>query len=166
MFTTDNASIVDSAIEAGILPCLAAISEHASTQLIHYILFTLSNIAAGTEQQTIALLSEHNLVLKVFQMAMNADQKLKCEALWTICNAIETLEPANLLTFVSKYNDQLIMPLCVNLIKLAKGETRLLSTLIDTIELLLNLDQKFSGQHEPIRNTIDACEGFEYISEL
>ena len=44
-------------------------------------------------------------VLKVFQMAMNADQKLKCEALWTLCNAIETLEPANLLTFVSKYNE-------------------------------------------------------------
>ena len=72
---------------------------------------------------------------------MNADQKLKCEALWTLCNAIESLEPANCLTFVLKYSDELIYPLCYNLTKIAKGETRLLMTLISTIEILLNLDQ-------------------------
>ena len=72
---------------------------------------------------------------------MNADKKLKCEALWTLCNTISGTSPNDLLNFVMKYKVDLIHPLCYNLTKLAKGETRLLLALIESIEILITLDK-------------------------
>ena len=65
MFTTEDSSIVNTALDAGILSHLTNILDSAPTQLINYILFSLSNIAAGTQDQTIALLNEELLVHKV-----------------------------------------------------------------------------------------------------
>ena len=66
MFSSADPSIVDYALRAGVLPRLLATSENAPTQLIEYILFALSNIAAGTPDQSKALLLEEELLAKVF----------------------------------------------------------------------------------------------------
>ena len=48
MLTFDNAAITNFALEAGILHHLTSILDSASTQMIANILFSLSNITAGT----------------------------------------------------------------------------------------------------------------------
>ena len=97
---------------------------------------------------------------------MNADVKLKGEALWTLCNAVSVSNPNDLLNFVMKYKNDLIYPLCYNLTKLAKGETRLLLALIETLEILLSLDKQFPDffyGSDSVEVMVDRCQGFEAL---
>ena len=91
---------------------------------------------------------ETELLEKVFQLTMNADVKLRSEALWILCNLIASSADDDLLTVVLKYRVSigevdLIHPLCYNLTKVE--ETKLMLEMINSIEKLLSLDSKFSN---------------------
>ena len=100
---------------------------------------------------------------------MNADTKLKGEALWTLCNAITGSSPTELMTFTNTYNVDLIRPLCYNLTRLAKSEVGLILAVVESIETLLSLDKlcpcSFGG-HGSVRRMVEQCQGFDSIHEL
>ena len=58
MFASSDPSVVDKAVEAGVLPRFATILAVAPTHLISLVLFGLSNITAGTQDQSRAILLE------------------------------------------------------------------------------------------------------------
>ena len=148
MFSSSDPNIVDMALTTDIFKCFTTIFEIAPTHIISLALFGLSNIAAGTRLQSRTIMLETELLEKVFQLTMNADVKLRSEALWILCNLIASSADDDLLTVVLKYRVSigevdLIHPLCYNLTKVE--ETKLMLEMINSIEKLLSLDSKFSN---------------------
>ena len=104
---------------------------------------------------------------------MNADAKLKGEALWVLCNVIISASTNDLVEAILKYraNERinLIAPLSYNLIKLAKGETKLLFEMLNSIEILLKLDKRyphhFNGRNSMLAS-LEIMQGIEALESL
>ena len=65
-----------------------------------------------------ALMHKQELFKRILQVAMNNDIKLKCEALWVICNVITQANCFDLIDLVQFYQLDLLNAICSNLLKI------------------------------------------------
>ena len=105
---------------------------------------------------------------------MNADVKIKSESLWVLCNIIASSSADNLMTVILQYKAtlgevDLLHPLCYNLIKVGKGDSKLLLEMINSIERLLGLDREFPDILQgdcSVMAMVLTLQGFESLEKL
>ena len=93
------------------------------------------------------MIHEQQIYRRVLQIAMNNDHTLKCEALWVICNTINTAETVDLINFVQLYQLDLIETLAHNLNKIRDTETKLVNEILDAFIRLINLEKDYKVRY-------------------
>ena len=102
---------------------------------------------------------------------MNNDHRLKCEALWVICNTINSAETGDLIVLVQLYQLDLIETLAHNLANIRDSEPKLVNESLDAFIKLINLDKDYKVRYNregyrSIIQMIEACRGFDCIEDL
>ena len=131
-------------------------------------LWGLSNFTASTEAYyTEAFISEQKLFCKVLCMMSHSHSRIRGEALFTICNAIDSCSSGVLKNQYELHRAELIKPLCN---ALSKGhDANLILSVLQALKKLLDLDEEypssFSGM-DSVMTTIEAIGAFDHIDQL
>ncbi len=83
---TSNDNITQTVIECGYLDCIQPFLNHFLMGERREILWTISNICAGNQQQIEYILSREKLIHKIIDFAINDKICVRFEAIMCICN--------------------------------------------------------------------------------
>ena len=167
-FGRDNASqVIDNAIEFGIFEAMQNVLNSGTKECQAHVLFGLSNLTAELGY-SLHFLDREQLVGQVIQLASQNDHKLKCEALWTLSNAITTTQgPTNQRMF-HQHGQRLLKPFIENLQIHHTIDKNLLKELLQSLDNLLKLDDDYpaEGNVQSVNNMFAELDGPEALTEI
>jgi Atypical Arm repeat len=129
------------------------------SRLSQVTLFTISNIAAGSESQIRSITSDHTLVCRIIDLAKNGSFNVKKEALWTLTNILTgqgSLKQANVLVSHGVFE-----PFC--LFMKVNRDTALLISVLESIKVLLDISKERNLNWVEM---LDECNGVDCFHDL
>ena len=105
---------------------------------MYLCLYTLSNIAAGSDLQIESFLKHHDLIDKVFKLIENEEIKLKSEAFMVFCNFINTSHVSRFHHFIVSLDHYKLLFNFSEILRI--GTPNLLLEVYDALEIILKLD--------------------------
>lgn len=105
---------------------------------IQQVLWSLSNITAGSQDQIYKFVSHENLVQKVFTFLDSDQPQIHREALYVLCNLITTYADSDVHYRIASFNNFQIIHAFVK--GLDPGNGSVCAQILESLDVLLKLD--------------------------
>jgi len=158
------------AVEVGIVPALCAVLRHPKKTIRKEACWALSNIAAGTLDQIVALLSVPGIVEEVKRIVVEDVSPVSTEAIWIIANLCTGGE-ADVVRHVVQ--SEVVELMCAQLHEQNRRNAKVIEAALDAISSMLTKSGAVPGDvatkhahEENIVTRIEECGGIELIEQL
>lgn len=145
-------------ILSGFLNCGLKLLRTSKKCIQRYVLFTLSNVAAGTHAQIDQLLKKHKLLKEIVRLATDGPAEVKKQALWTMSNIVTqgTVKQGNFMV-----HHECIAIFCNFLAN--SHDNELILVVLEALESLLLQSKKSELGYEEL---FEFCNGIQTIEDL
>ena len=138
ILSCNESKVVDIMIQKGVLDKLNdALTLNQSGENIKHCLWPLSNITAGTEEHILAFVNHPNLMNQIYFFLRSTNRNIKREALWVLCNLINTTTSEAIQHHVASYNNFEFIPEMVDCLKTIPS---LANEILEAFDQLFKLD--------------------------
>jgi len=154
-------NVTQSVLDAGYLDVIYPFTTHFISNQRREIMWSLSNILAGSHQQIEAVLSRPKLLKGIIDAAGSAAYGVRKEACWCICNTI--------VDSISEQKKKLaehgaIEALCKMLKPTNNIREEHIMIIIEALEGFLSVYAE-NTDYNPFADRIEECQGLDYIEE-
>ena len=166
-FSLDEPRLIDTGLGAGVLDHYHSLLCSSDTALIANALWGLSNITASTQAHVSTFFSHDSLLNQVLTLMSHPHERIRGEALWVICNAVNSAETNHLKSVFEEKRGGLVEPMTDALARHHDADVTLAT--LQALIVLLNLDLQFGqslGECDSVCFTIEAGGGFGKIEAV
>lgn len=170
MSVSADHTVVDRLIEGGYLEIINKLLGSSSSNLLKEVLWSLSNITAGTQSQVQAFLRYTQLFERIVILMKFPQDNVCDEAIWTMANALQNAEVSCLKQVYNFNRSDLLYELVKAGEKCLKNSNMsLLTLLLKSYTTLLQLDEKYPEEFSADKSIdfdFEAAGGFDFVGKL